>query len=558
LKKNLFTLVGISLSALLLLNGCSISSLNIFDSSSDTGSGANLSISISGNPKSLDPQTASDENSRTVICNIFEGLMKINQDGELVKGVAESYSVSDDNLTYTFKIRSDARWFFDENADNYMDDDEFTDVTADDFVFAFQRIFNPETESPYKETFSFLENGEDIIKGSKKYTEIGVYAQDDDTVVFKLDKPDAYFLNLLSSSSAMPCNEEFFYSTKGRYGLDDRSINSNGPFFIQQWYYDEYGKNNFMYIHRNSSYNENETVYPKLITLNIKNSEDALTSDYSDGDSSLLITDDYNSRFVNSKSNNSVEYQFSTIGLIFNTENKFTKNSDFRKALRYAIDISAVSDSTSIESTIGNGVIPPAVSLLGRSYRELYSDNDLYINQNTEKAKELYNNILKNYNSQTVDGIKLLVCSNSINSLLIGEIINQWKEVLDLNVSIEEVSSDDYISKLNENDYTIAVYELTSDMNSPEDFISQFVKEDNVFGADSSELNSIYSEILSESDLSNCISLYGKAEKEIIDESLFYPLFYKSCYVVTPKKVEDVVYDPFNKQVYWQYIKKYS
>ena len=70
--------------------------------------------------------------------------------------------------------------------------------------------------------------------------------------MFELDYPSAEFLQSLTFTAAMPCNQQFFENTKGRYGLDDKSVPSNGAFYIKQWFYDPYGSDNFIYMSKNS------------------------------------------------------------------------------------------------------------------------------------------------------------------------------------------------------------------------------------------------------------------------------------------------------------------
>lgn len=554
LKKIISAIIASLAASLIFFTGCELPFSLDSDSSDNNGSGAQLSISIESNPENLDPQTASDKESKTIICNIFEGLMKIKENGELSPGAAESYTISDDCLKYTFKLRKDAKWYFDKNDDDYMDDDEYTNVTANDFVFSFRRIYNPETESPYRDYFSCIKNAEKIINGKMNYEEIGVSAPDDYTVVFELEKPNAFFLNMLSSTASMPCNEEFFYSTKGRYGLDDRSINSNGPFFIQQWFYDEYGSNNFMYIRRNSTYRSDETVYPRLITINIKNSSEDVYSDFGNEKSQLLITENSECKYLNKSSYSAVSYESCCVGLIFNTKDKYMQNEDLRKAIRYSVDIYSIEDSVNI----AGGIIPPAVTVLGRSYRELSPDSSLIINQDKALAKKHYNLALSKLQTKSLDNLKLLVCSESINCTYLHSFIQQWQEVLGCYVSIDETSKDNFNEKIQSGNYTLALYNLTADENTPEAFFNRFTEENNVFGYKSDELKKLYNEAEKVPNLNNRIEIYPEMEKCIIDSALFYPVFYKPVYLIFPSEYSGFICNPFNMQIYFQYIKKFD
>ena len=121
-------------------------------------------MNISDEPATLDPQTASGSGALTVVGNCFEGLLRLGEDGELLPAVARRYEVSEDGLTYTFYLRRDARWRVPASAQ--QDGDEPLYVTADDFVFAFRRLFDPVTAAPDAETFLCIRNAGRILGGS--------------------------------------------------------------------------------------------------------------------------------------------------------------------------------------------------------------------------------------------------------------------------------------------------------------------------------------------------------------------------------------------------------
>ena len=97
-------------------------------------------------PINLDPQSASDYSSQLIINSLFEGLLRSGENGEVEPAAAESYTVSGDGLTYRFVLREDGRW------------SDGTGVTADDFVFAFQRLFDPDTNSKNAGDFFCIKN----------------------------------------------------------------------------------------------------------------------------------------------------------------------------------------------------------------------------------------------------------------------------------------------------------------------------------------------------------------------------------------------------------------
>ena len=137
-----------------LLSGCT----SPFQKEESDGSGYLFTYTLLGNPENLDPLLATDASSKLILRNMMQGLLEENPDGTLSNGVADSYTMQDNGLLYTFHLRDDCQWYFDENQNEQIDDGETWKVTAQDFVYAFQRMFLAETRSPYRETFSCLLN----------------------------------------------------------------------------------------------------------------------------------------------------------------------------------------------------------------------------------------------------------------------------------------------------------------------------------------------------------------------------------------------------------------
>lgn len=136
-----------------------------------------------GNPGTLDPHRGSLVEEVFILQDLVEGLLTINEKGELSPGVAKSWEVSEDGLLHTFHLRDDAKW---SNGDP---------VTADDFVYSFRRFFSPEIGGRFTNYFSSVKNGPEIVKGEKKPEELGVAAPDPLTFTVQLTQPLAYLPN---------------------------------------------------------------------------------------------------------------------------------------------------------------------------------------------------------------------------------------------------------------------------------------------------------------------------------------------------------------------------
>lgn len=188
-------------------------------------------------PQTVDPQTAQNDSELLIVRNIYEGLMRENADGSVVCGASKSYSY--ENLTYTFVLDDDAVWSNGER------------VTAYDFEYAFRRAVDPKIKAPFASRLFSIENAEQIINGSADVSSLGVKALDENTLVITLCKEDGDFLKTLTTSICMPCNEEFFKTTIGKYGLDAKCIISNGSYRLTKWNKEDFG----IRIYKNEEYN---------------------------------------------------------------------------------------------------------------------------------------------------------------------------------------------------------------------------------------------------------------------------------------------------------------
>lgn len=550
---SVFTAALIASSAL--FTGCSKS----------TSDGANYTFdyAMPGNPESLDPQYASDENSRTVIGNLFLGLMTMDDKGVLQNGVADSYTASDDGLIYKFELKKDCYWFYDTNENEEVEKDEYFPVTAKDFVFAFQRIFNPETCSPHKEDFLCLKNAESISKGDMDYTEIGVHASGDTELVFELDYANAGFLNSLATTAAMPCNEEFFYNTKGRYGLDDKSVMSNGAFFIRQWFYDPYGHDNFVYMQRNLANDNHDKVYPSFLNFYIKDTKEESESSFWSGDSDVLLT------FINNKKdtkdNEVRQYDNYTLGIIVNPEDPSYSNANIRKALAYGIDKSSFEGNLSDDLKPAYGIIPPGISFLNKSYRELNSERTAAvtsdgkaIDYNSELAVSCFEAGMASMDKKSLGNIKILVPENLMDTEYLHLVTQNWQTLFGFYIGIEEVPEDEYYDRLANKKYTMAVYPLTGDYNSPSAVLEKFQSGYNDIYYSNSELDNVIKELKTLDNYNNGVETYLKAEQIILNDFCFIPVFYKTEYEVMGTGNHDIIFDPFTKQLFFRYAKYYE
>lgn len=521
----------------------------------DKGSGANhlYDVPLSGNPKSLDPQFANDPSSNTVIKNLYSGLVSTDENGNIVCCNAESYSVSPDQLTYTFNLRQDNYWFFDKNDNDEIDENEYFPVTADDYVFALQRVLDPIMQSPYASNFMCIKNGSSIINGKDDPLNAGISAIDDFTLEITLDYPSAEFLGMLSTAAAFPCNREFFESTKGRYGLDDNSVMSNGPFYVRQWFFDPYGSHNILYMRRNEI-NTNETfqVLPSYVSFTIQESDSDIRELFKNGEIECFSTlyNSYNKNKYSVKSSSAI-----TLGLLFNPDDKIFSNANLRKALAYSIDRNMLSSQIGDDSQIAAGIIPPAVKLAGRSYRELSADSQFGV-YDLDEAKKCLQAAKKELNIGSVESVKILVNAETADSGDLHLLSQSWQDTLGIYIGIEDVTAEEFNRRLADGDYTIALYPLKGDLCSGLSVIGQFEKNDCLIEAAGKA--SFTEAILKCGDISSLVDAYTNAEKAITGGFGFIPIFYKNAYLVSSNDNESLIYDPFTGAIDYRLAQNFS
>jgi oligopeptide transport system substrate-binding protein len=189
---------------------------------------ADLTICNGDEPQSLDPAIITGQLEGRIALALFEGLTTRNAKGDIIPGMAESWTHSPDGLTYTFHLRPGIKW------------SNGAPVTAHDFLQSWERALNPETGSEYSYQLYYLVNGEAYGTGKlKDFSQVGVKAPDDRTLVVTLAHPTAYFLELTSFQTLcpvyLPCVEKY-----GHDWTKPGKMVSNGPYRLKEWRLNDY------------------------------------------------------------------------------------------------------------------------------------------------------------------------------------------------------------------------------------------------------------------------------------------------------------------------------
>ncbi len=208
--------------AALLLAGVGLA-LFLDDKPGDSGRPAStLQRGLNTDPESIDPHKARSVQAAEVLRDIGEGLVAYSAAGGLVGAAAESWSISDDGLTYTFIIRPEARW---SNGDA---------VTAEHFVFSLRRLVDPATAAFYAQAVAAIVNAEAIIASQMAPSDLGVDVADDGTLVITLERPTPYLLSLLTHPSTFPVHPGSV-AEHGAAFTRPENLLSNGAYMLKSW-----------------------------------------------------------------------------------------------------------------------------------------------------------------------------------------------------------------------------------------------------------------------------------------------------------------------------------
>ena len=342
----------------------------------------NLVLPVDSIPTSCDPAISDTVAMSTVAANCFEGLVRIDEKGNVQPGAADHWSVSDDGLTYTFILRDGLNWHVPDadsteaSSKNPLGQDFIqnfpTAMTADDFVFGLQRAVAKNTAAPGASRLFGIKNAPAVYAGELKASQLGVSAVDEKTVRIKLSAPDGNFLTALGSPCAMPCSRAFFEKTAGRYGLTASMLLCNGPYYLSAM--DPTGQS--LTLVRNENYEgltpgsiDQCTLVPGKEVVEDGSSDYDILADFN-SDEGVLDGAVLSAAAATDlpKGFEVTEYSNTVNTLLFNMDSDFSGNEDLRLALARATDISKLSKTG---NALAQGIVPDCCNAVsGTLYRE--------------------------------------------------------------------------------------------------------------------------------------------------------------------------------------------
>ncbi len=515
--------------------GCGSSDETTATGSSSTASAStDLNVMIETAVESLDPQQATDGTSFEVIADYTDGLMQMDSEGNAVNAIAESYEVSEDGCTYTFKLREDAKW------------SNGTDVTAADFVFAWQRAVDPEVASEYSYMLSDIGqvvNAAEIIAGEKDKSELGVTAVDEHTLEVQLNVPVSYFLSLMYFPTFYPVNEEFFNSCGDTFGTSPETTLSNGAFILDDY---EPAATAF-HLTKNPDYYDADRV--QLTGLGyqvIQDSQTALMS-YQNGDLDITLVNGDQVEQV------SADPEFESIGagyLWYVTPNiaevEALQNLNIRLALTNAIN------RVDVTNQLNDGSLPTYTAVPRDFSADFSADQDKYSEYCADDAAAAADYWAAGLDELGVDSITLemVVDDDDAPKKVATVLKSEWEAALPgLTVDIVTEPKKQRVQDLQDGNYELGLTRWGPDYDDPMTYLGMWVTDcSNNYGFWS---NAEYDAIIEECTTGDlCTQLEERrerlydAEEIVMEDAVIFPIYTAANATLVKSNVTGIDFHP--------------
>lgn len=501
-----------------------------------------LILPIESDPMCLDPQVADSKEAKLMIANCFEGLVRLDKDYKIIPGVAESWEISKDGLTYTFNLRKDTHWkllnsFEDVLPEGYKDTYR-TQVIAADFVYGISRALDPATQAGDAEKLFSIKNASAVNSGKQPTSALGITAKDDLTLVITLERADPDFLRILTLPVAMPCHEDFFKATHAKYCLDLKYTFCNGPFYLSRW-----AEDNTLSMYKNDEYKGSVKVNPDELYFYVNTEESSVVKKIRQRTyDCAFISEAAKNELSDSDKISNYSIQNTVYGLCFNCTDSVLSNEDMRRALAMVTKTAEL--TANFDNSFTKGIVPGCVRYGENSYREA-AGNVSGIAYNEQQALTLWKKGLKKLDISTAE---VIVTCTEENAHLMQQTVQNWQRVFSTSILAKvEVKTADQISTMIYNtSYQVLYHKISTDSSTVTDTLKKFTSDSssNFFGFADKNYDSIVNSVISAysgaAKLSGCIS----AEKYILDKAVFLPMLGGSSYAVVNKGVDGLYFSP--------------
>ena len=461
--------------------------------------------------QSLDPHKIEGVPESNINRDLFEGLLISDVDGKPSPGVAEKWENKDFKV-WTFHLRKDAKW------------SDGTPVTAQDFVYSWQRLANPNTASPYASYLQYghIVNIDDIIAGKKPITDLGVKALDDHTFEVTLSEPVPYFYKLLVHSSVSPVPraavEKF-----GEKWTQPANIITNGAYKLKDWVVNER-----IVLERNTNYWDNAKTVINQVTYLPISSEVTDVNRYRSGEIDMTYNNMPIELFQKLKKEipNEVHVDPYLCTYYYEINNQKAPFNDVRvrTALKLALDRDII-----VNKVKNQGDLP------AYSFTPPYTDGAKLVEPewfkwSQEKRNEEAKKLLAEagYTAEKPLTFDLLYNTSDLHKKLAIAAASIWKKNLGANVKLENQEWKSFLDTRHQGNYDVSRAGWCADYNEPTSFLNMVLSDssNNTVHYKSPAFDKLIADTLKVTDEAQRSELYSKAEQQLDKDSAIVPVYY--------------------------------
>lgn len=455
-----------------------------------------LTYNLVSEPSTIDPHHFNELVSTQVMNNVYEGLLRLDENQRYVPALAKSYKQEGNKLI--FELRDNLKW------------SDGSDLTIDDIIFSFRRALDPKTAARFADLLYPIKNAKEINEGKLDKSKLGV-ENINGKLVITLDKPTVYFKDILTLPISFPVKN----GTNDDIS-DPKHAFFSGPYVIKSM------DNSSIVLEKNKYYWNKKNVAYEKVKLIIVSDFSVVENLIKNGELDVSRVEPYNLKEKKDKGE-LINYQNGRVWYLdFNLDNEILKNKENRLVIRNSIDRQKYVDYIKEDGSI---VAKSVVSNILSDFRIKFPDKDYF-------KDNIKSDLLKGKK------IRLLTGNTSIEVKEANFIQEELRTKLGLNVEVTTVSFKDRLALTRQKNFDIVLNTYSPKVNDPISVLNRWYNKG----------NEVYDNMLdtanSEQNTTKRLELLAKAEKYLIDEAIIAPLYYSTENWYVKKTLKNVVVHP--------------